>query len=54
MAPTTPKPINNINKYRSAEITKARENKTTIDTVALNAKVKEMAKDAIDGVKPSE
>lgn len=46
--------LSNINKYRSDEIAKARESKTAIDTTALNAKVKAMAKDAIEGVKPGE
>lgn len=46
--------IQAINKYRTETVAKAREAKTTVDIVVLNAKVKSMANEAISGVKPAE
>lgn len=44
--------LKEINDYRTAEFTKAREAKTTPDYNAIDAKVKSMASKAIVGVKP--
>ncbi|MDI9639405.1 TlpA disulfide reductase family protein [Kamptonema cortianum] len=46
--------LKEIIDYRTSEIAKAREAKTTIDAATLNAKVKSMALEAIKDVKPSE
>lgn len=46
--------LKEIRTYQTSVITKAREDKTTIDSQALNAKMKSMALTAIDGVSPKD
>ena len=46
--------LQEINIYRTTTITEARANNESIDIAALNAKIKEMALEAIKDVKPSE
>ncbi len=44
--------LKEITDYRTAVVTKARAEQTTIDTAALNAEVKKRALEAIDGITP--